>query len=59
MGTGFYVFIAVPARLIFALAVAMVLNSACRGITFYRAAYYAPSIIGVRVTSFKVSAQQF
>ena len=44
--TFFYVFTAVPARLVFALAVAMILNNARRGISFYRAAYYAPSIIG-------------
>jgi multiple sugar transport system permease protein len=44
--TFYYVFMAVPARLIFALAVAMILNNARRGISFYRAAYYAPSIIG-------------
>jgi multiple sugar transport system permease protein len=44
--TFFYVFTAVPARLVFALAVAMVLNTYRRGVSFYRAAYYAPSIIG-------------
>ncbi len=44
--TFFYVFTAVPARLIFALAVAMILNNGRRGISFYRAAYYSPSIIG-------------
>lgn len=44
--TFFYVFTAVPARLIFALAVAMILNTYRRGVSFYRAAYYAPSIIG-------------
>ena len=44
--TFFYVFTAVPARLVFALAVAMMLNNYRRGIRFYRAAYYSPSIIG-------------
>ena len=44
--TFFYVFTAVPARLVFALAVAMLLNNSRKGISFYRAAYYAPSIIG-------------
>ena len=44
--TFFYVFTAVPARLVFALAVAILLNTYRRGISFYRAAYYAPSIIG-------------
>lgn len=44
--TFFYVFTAVPARLVFALGVAMLLNNNRKGISFYRAAYYAPSIIG-------------
>ncbi|MCB8943731.1 MAG: sugar ABC transporter permease [Ardenticatenaceae bacterium] len=44
--TFFYVFTAVPARLIFALGVAMLLNNHRKGISFYRAAYYSPSIIG-------------
>ena len=41
-----YVFTAVPLRLIFALAVAMLLNTKHRGVSLYRAAYYAPSIVG-------------
>lgn len=41
-----YVFFAVPMRLIFALAVAMLLNTKRRGVALYRAAFYAPSIIG-------------
>ncbi len=44
--TFYYVFAAVPSRLIFALAVAMILDNHRRGVGFYRAAYYAPSIIG-------------
>jgi multiple sugar transport system permease protein len=44
--TFFYVFTAVPARLVFALGVAMLLNNSRRFISSYRAAYYAPSIIG-------------
>lgn len=44
--TFFYVFTAVPLRLVFALAVAMLLNNHRRLISTYRAAYYAPSIIG-------------
>ncbi|MCO5185623.1 MAG: sugar ABC transporter permease [Anaerolineae bacterium] len=44
--TFYYVFAAIPARLTFALAVAMILDNHRRGIGFYRAAYYAPSIIG-------------
>ncbi|MEM6428240.1 MAG: sugar ABC transporter permease [Deinococcota bacterium] len=41
-----YVAFAVPLRLVFALLVAMLLNTTHRGLYFYRAAYYAPSIIG-------------
>jgi multiple sugar transport system permease protein len=41
-----YVIFAVPLRLIFALAVAMLLNTKRRGVAFYRAAYYAPSVVG-------------
>lgn len=41
-----YVVFAVPLRLIFALAVAVLLNTKRRGVSFYRAAFYAPSIIG-------------
>ncbi len=41
-----YVIFAVPLRLIFALGVAMLLNTKRRGIGIYRAAFYAPSIVG-------------
>lgn len=41
-----YVVFAVPLRLIFALAVAMLLNTKRRGVGFYRAAFYAPSVVG-------------
>jgi multiple sugar transport system permease protein len=41
-----YVVFAVPLRLTFALAVAMLLNTTRRGIGIYRAAFYAPSIVG-------------
>lgn len=44
--TFYYVFIAVPLRLAFALAVAMLLNSGRKLVGLYRAAYYAPSIVG-------------
>src|SRR5262245_30974066 len=43
--TLFYVAIAVPLRLAFALALAMLLNTDRRGVSVYRAAYYAPSIV--------------
>ena len=41
-----YVFILVPCRLAFALFVAVLLNKKHRGLSFYRALYYIPSIIG-------------
>ncbi len=41
-----YVLIAVPLRLIFALVVAMLLNTKRRGVYWFRAAYYIPSVIG-------------
>jgi multiple sugar transport system permease protein len=44
--TLYYVFTAIPLRLAFALAVAMLFNTHRRGVSFYRAAYYAPSIVG-------------
>lgn len=44
--TFYYVFTAVPLRLLVALGVAMVLNKGYKMISLYRAAYYAPSIVG-------------
>ncbi len=41
-----YVVLAVPARLMVALAVAMVLDKGIRNIGIYRALYYLPSILG-------------
>jgi multiple sugar transport system permease protein len=41
-----YVFVAIPLRLIFALGVAMLLNTKRRGVYWYRAAFYIPSVIG-------------
>jgi multiple sugar transport system permease protein len=43
--TLFYVAVAVPLRLAFALTLAMLLNTQRRGVSIYRAAYYAPSIV--------------
>jgi multiple sugar transport system permease protein len=37
---------AVPLRLTFALMVALLLNTKRRGVFFYRAAYYTPSVVG-------------
>ncbi|QOR70852.1 sugar ABC transporter permease [Ruania alkalisoli] len=44
--TGTYVLFSVPFELIAALTVAMVLNRGMRGLTFYRAIYYVPSLLG-------------
>jgi multiple sugar transport system permease protein len=44
--TLYYVMTAIPLRLIFALAVAMLLNSDRKGVGMYRAMFYAPSIVG-------------
>ncbi len=44
--TFMYVLLAVPARLVFALVVALLLNQKLRGINFYRTVYYLPSILG-------------
>ncbi|HQZ12443.1 MAG TPA: sugar ABC transporter permease [Devosia sp.] len=41
-----FVFISVPAKLIFALAVAMILDKGVRAIGWYRALFYLPSILG-------------
>jgi multiple sugar transport system permease protein len=41
-----YVFVSVPLRLIFALTIALLLNTKRRGVYWYRAAYYIPSVIG-------------
>jgi multiple sugar transport system permease protein len=41
-----YVFLSVPATLIFALAVAMILDKGIRAIGIYRALFYLPSILG-------------
>jgi multiple sugar transport system permease protein len=44
--TFYYVFTAVPLRLLVALGVAMLLNRGRKLVSLYRAAYYAPSIVG-------------
>jgi multiple sugar transport system permease protein len=44
--TFYYVLVAVPLRLVFALMVAMLLNNKRKLVSIYRAVYYAPSIVG-------------
>ena len=41
-----YVFLAVPLKLGFALAIAMLLNKGIRGLPIYRALFYLPSLLG-------------
>ncbi len=41
-----YVLASVPLKLIFALAVAMLMNQRLRGVGFYRAVYYIPTLLG-------------
>jgi len=47
--TATYVAVSVPLQLVFALALAMILNRGLRGLPFYRGAYYLPSLIGASV----------
>ena len=57
--TFFFAFAAVPLKLVFALALAMLLNNARRGVYAYRAAYYAPSIVGASVAVAVVWREMF
>jgi multiple sugar transport system permease protein len=41
-----YVFVSVPLKLVFALAIAVLLNQKLRGVPFYRAVYYIPTLLG-------------
>ena len=41
-----FVFISVPSKLVFALAVAMLMNQKLKGIPFYRTIYYIPTLLG-------------
>ncbi len=44
-----YVVLGVPAKLIFALGLAMLLNQGISGLSFYRALFYLPSLLGASV----------
>jgi multiple sugar transport system permease protein len=57
--TFLFAFAAVPLKLAFALALAMLLNNARRGVYAYRAAYYAPSIVGASVAVAVVWREMF
>jgi len=54
-----YAFAAVPLKLVFALALAMLLNNFRRGVYAYRAAFYAPSIVGASVAVAVVWREMF
>jgi len=54
-----FAFAAVPLKLLFALGLAMLLNNARRGVYAYRAAYYAPSIVGASVAVAVVWREMF
>lgn len=41
-----YVFVSVPLKMIFALAVAVLLNQKLRWVPFYRSVYYIPTLLG-------------
>jgi ABC-type sugar transport systems, permease components len=41
-----YALIAIPARLVFALAIALMLSVRLKGVNFFRTIYYLPSILG-------------
>lgn len=47
--TFIYVFVGVPLQLIFALAVALVLDKGMRGLAIYRSVFYLPSMLGSSV----------
>lgn len=44
--TSIYVFVGVPLKLLFSLLLALILEKGMRGIAFYRAIYYIPSLLG-------------
>lgn len=48
--TAIYVLVGTPIKLASALAVAVLLNARMRGMSFYRSAFYAPSLIGSSVS---------
>ena len=57
--TFLFAFAAVPLKLLFALGLAMLLNNYRRGVSAYRAAYYAPSIVGASVAVAVVWREMF
>jgi multiple sugar transport system permease protein len=54
-----YVIVGVPAQLIVALAVAMLLNEGMKGLAFYRSIFYLPSMLGASVAIAVLWRQMF
>jgi multiple sugar transport system permease protein len=54
-----YVLVGVPAQLIVALAIAMLLNEGMKGLAFYRSIFYLPSMLGASVAIAVLWRQMF
>jgi multiple sugar transport system permease protein len=54
-----YVIVGVPAQLIVALAIAMLLNEGMKGLAFYRSIFYLPSMLGASVAIAVLWRQMF
>ncbi|OGX68569.1 MAG: ABC transporter permease [Paenibacillus sp. RIFOXYA1_FULL_44_5] len=54
-----YVLLSVPLRLVFALAVAMILNKGIKALALYRTVYYIPSLLGGSVAIAEVWKKLF
>ena len=57
--TFIYVIVGVPAQLIVALGVAMLLNEGMKGLAFYRSIFYLPSMLGASVAIAVLWRQMF
>jgi multiple sugar transport system permease protein len=57
--TFIYVIVGVPAQLIVALAIAMLLNEGMKGLAFYRSIFYLPSMLGASVAIAVLWRQMF
>jgi multiple sugar transport system permease protein len=57
--TFIYVLVGVPAQLIVALAIAMLLNEGMKGLAFYRSIFYLPSMLGASVAIAVLWRQMF
>ncbi|HEU5485772.1 MAG TPA: sugar ABC transporter permease [Microlunatus sp.] len=57
--TFIYVFVGVPLQLIFALAIALLLDKGMRGLALYRSIFYLPSMLGASVAIALLWRQMF